>query len=319
MVDKKQIQTFLEQYAESFQDFLEQYLFPYIREGTVEQISGPLCYVLNAPAKRIRPALLFLCAGLAPKSSFAKDDKTYLVAYYVAVALELIHTYSLIHDDLPAMDNDDLRRGRPTCHIQYNEWTAILVGDALNTLAFELLAHAGEINSDLDLKKLVFILSKGAGISGIISGQALDLAAEKNELSKKQKKQSKEQLVDEIHLKKTAALFSVSCELGARIAFYKDMEPYREFGYKLGLLFQITDDLLDINGNEEIMGKASGKDQKKITYPNVFGIERSKRKCSILQGELHTLALNLEATSYNKLEYKKPFSELVDFVINRNS
>ena len=319
---KKQVKLFLSQYAAKFQIFLEKYIIPQIQRETSAQLADSICYVLTAPAKRVRPALVFMCAGIdfEGKKNESKNASI-IAAYYIATAIELIHTYSLIHDDLPAMDNDDLRRGQPTCHVKYGEWMAILTGDALNTLAFELLAYAAEKDSNLDLKAILLSLAKNAGLGGMIKGQAIDLESEKKNFLQSQNQNKKEKLLNEIHLNKTAALFSSSCELGALIAKDKDIILYREYGCKLGLLFQITDDLLDIKGDVALMGKSAKKDINKISYPNVFGVEKSIQKCSLLQEELQGLALSLDAKFQERQknsEYEKIFTQLIYFVSERD-
>ena len=188
----------------------------------------------------------------------------------VACALEFIHTYSLIHDDLPALDNDDLRRGKPTCHKKFGEATAILAGDALLTLAFETLA-----NAPIDPARRVAILSHVAAsagtVNGMVGGQVADLEAEGKPVAKK--------MLEYIHRSKTAALIRASVTAGALCvgASKDEVARLRRFGEKIGWAFQVTDDILDVEESSTALGKTAGKDiaQQKATYPAVYGLERS--------------------------------------------
>lgn len=224
-------------------------------------------YVLSGGGKRLRPALLFLCAEVNP--DHFKDQNLLLPA---AFALEAIHTYSLVHDDLPAMDNDDLRRGRPTCHVAFSEWEAILAGDALNTLAFETLASldaAAELRLDL-----IRMLAGSAGHQGMVAGQALDLFYEKNHLS------PTEELLYRIHRKKTGALFAAAAGMGAlfRACPEGQVSQFFSIGMQLGQLFQWVDDLLDATSTSEDLGKTIGKDAKagKLSAPLLMGLARAE-------------------------------------------
>ena len=190
-------------------------------------------------------------------------------AEMASAAIELVHTYSLIHDDLPAMDNDDFRRGVPTCHKVFNEGTAILAGDALLTLAFEVLAR--EIEPADMAAKLIGQLAHDAGPSGMIAGQMADLASENTKCNKK--------TLEYIHINKTAKLFRCAAGMGAICggATKKQYESLCEYGLKIGLCFQIADDILDVNSSTEELGKTVGKDAKssKCTYPSVVGIDKA--------------------------------------------
>ncbi len=220
-------------------------------------------YMLEGPGKRVRSAVL-LWSCQAVSGSINSE------AEYTAAAVEIVHTYSLIHDDLPAIDNDDLRRGKPTCHKQFDEATAILTGDALLTLAFEVLSHY--VQEPLKANALVEELSKAAGAAGMIAGQMVDLKSEGEKGTK--------ELVENIHTNKTAKMFSAAAAMGA-ICGNSDKEQYEtlgRYGLKIGLCFQITDDILDVSSSSEQLGKTAGKDQKakKVTYPAVVGLEKSK-------------------------------------------
>jgi geranylgeranyl pyrophosphate synthase len=192
-----------------------------------------------------------------------------------AAAVELIHVYSLVHDDLPAMDNDDLRRGRPTCHRAFDESTAILVGDALQARAFEVLANApAAINANARLEMLR-VLAEAIGTRGMAGGQAIDLESVKQSLG--------EAALERMHRQKTGALIQASVVLGAISAGLQDV-PQRaalaEFGAEIGLAFQIQDDILDVEGTTTTLGKRAGADADRVkpTYPSVMGLEKSREQ-----------------------------------------
>ena len=223
-----------------------------------------LVYTLEAPGKRIRAALVLWCCE-------AISGKTNKSAEIAAAAIEMVHTYSLIHDDLPAMDNDDFRRGRPTCHRAFDEATAILAGDALLTLAFEILTK--EIDKPAVSVKLIGELAQAAGPAGMVAGQMADLKAEKVK--------GTEKLLKYIHTNKTAKMFRGAAAMGA-IAGGANEKLYKalcEYGLKIGLGFQIADDILDVSASTKQLGKTAGKDEKasKCTYPAIFGMEKSKQ------------------------------------------
>lgn len=223
-------------------------------------------YSVFAGGKRLRP-ILFLASSEA-----VGGYSDHLLP--VACALELIHTYSLIHDDLPAMDNDDYRRGKPTSHKVFGEATAVLAGDALLTLAFGLIAECnltGNISSRVVLD-VIREVSTAAGSRGMIGGQILDIQSENRLIDKS--------LLEYIHSHKTGALFKASVRAGAMLGGGTDEQVrlLTEYAEYLGLAFQITDDILDVEGDSEILGKTVGSDQSKnkSTYPTVFGLEESK-------------------------------------------
>jgi len=225
--------------------------------------------MLLAGGKRFRPKLLL---GVVKAYNPLLVDN----AKYVAFAVELIHTYSLIHDDLPAMDNATLRRGHPTLHTTYDETTAILVGDALNTYAFEILSKA-PLHNDVKIE-LIKTLSEAAGPNGMVLGQAIDCYFENKRLT-----------LDELkflHINKTAKMIAASLKMGAVIVNKKDLaEKLYDFGIKLGLLFQIQDDLLDLD-DEENTGKTTGVDGNKNTFVTLLGEKRAKEKADKLAKEL---------------------------------
>ena len=227
------------------------------------QIMAAMRYSLESPGKRLRAVLVLMCCELA-------SGKTNPDADTAACAIEMVHTYSLIHDDLPAMDNDDFRRGRPSCHKQFGEATAILAGDALLTMAFELLSS--RITRQDMAVKLISILAKAAGAAGMIAGQMGDMEA--------QNRKGDLKMLEYIHQHKTAKMFEAACSMGAITAGAnkEQLEKLGQFGLKLGLCFQIADDILDVLASSKDLGKTAGKDaaQGKLTYPSLIGLEKSK-------------------------------------------
>jgi len=221
-------------------------------------------YTLYAPGKRIRAAIVLWCCELVSGGTNRNGE-------IAAAAIEIVHTYSLIHDDLPAMDNDDIRRGRPTCHKAFDEATAILTGDALLTLAFEILAK--EIDEPDIAVKIISQLAESAGPAGMIAGQMADLRAENLK--------GTVPMLEYIHQNKTARMFQCAALCGA-IAAAADTGQLRcfwEYGLNVGLAFQVADDILDVCGSSEQAGKTIGKDQKadKCTYPAVTGLDESQK------------------------------------------
>lgn len=244
--------------------------------------------------KRLRPALVY-AVGESMNISLDKLDAA-------ACAVELIHSYSLVHDDLPAMDDDDLRRGQPTCHIQFDEATAILVGDAQQTLAFEALSQDAFL-ADSDKVKLITLLSHASGGAGMIGGQIIDIQSNGHlpELSQLQK----------MHEMKTGALITASLLMGAaQSAHYPEKQPgLAKLGQKIGLAFQIHDDILDIEGSTEVLGKPQGSDEAadKSTYPKLLGVTQAKA----LRDELITDSLE----TLSALQLTNPFlNELIGYI-----
>lgn len=223
-------------------------------------------YAALGQGKRIRALLVCASADL-----FASD---LLVAVNGAVAVELIHAYSLVHDDMPCMDDDSLRRGKPTVHIAYDEATAMLVGDALQALAFEVLvSKRGDVSSSVRLKQ-VELLSKACGSLGMVGGQALDLIAVGNQISRRE--------LENMHVKKTGALIDASIRIGALYGSQFDQvfsEPLSQYASTLGLGFQVIDDILDVVSSKEVLGKSVGKDARdeKPTFVTIFGLEKAKK------------------------------------------
>jgi len=236
-----------------------------------------LRYSALGGGKRVRPVLVYATANALGMPETVVDG--------VACAVELIHAYSLVHDDLPAMDDDDLRRGRPTCHKAFDEATAILVGDALQVLAFETLASGPGLPADPAIRlELVRLLAIASGTNGMAGGQALDLAAVGRQLSLAE--------VEEMHARKTGALIHASVMMAAACSERTSESITRaldEFARAVGLAFQIQDDLLDIEGDATLLGKATGADRAhdKPTYPSSVGVDAARSRMN----ELHARAL----------------------------
>lgn len=242
------------------------------------KVKDAMKYSLLAGGKRIRPLLM-----LRIIQSYGLDYHDYLDA---ACAIEMIHTYSLIHDDLPGMDNDDLRRGKPTCHRQFDEATAILAGDGLLNEAVNVILKAN-YNSELKIA-LLSILYQASGVNGMILGQALDIEFENKKANRKE--------LDLIHHHKTGDLISASMQMGVLVANVDDLETFKEIGYKIGLAFQIQDDILDVVGNSELLGKNVGSDieNNKSTYVTLMGVAKSQEIADCYFNEAITLINKLK-------------------------
>jgi len=258
-----------------------------------------LAYTLSSPGKRIRPVMLLWCCELIGGKETAE-------ARTAAAAIEMVHTYSLVHDDLPAMDNDDLRRGRPTCHKAFDEGTAILTGDALLTLAFELLAT--RISEPVLAVKLIAQLAQAAGGAGMIAGQIADLKAENTV--------GTVEALEYIHINKTAKMFRAATTMGGLCgtATPEQLEALSQYGLKIGLGFQIADDILDVSASSEQLGKTAGKDVEaaKCTYPAVIGIEKSREIERTLAHEAVAALAPFGPTA-------DPLRQLALALLNRNS
>ena len=244
-------------------------------------VKEAMLYSLLAPGKRLRPLLLLYIL-----KAYDIDYHQYLD---FACAIEMIHTYSLIHDDLPGMDNDDLRRGRPTCHKKFDEATAILAGDALLNLAVNTVLHV-ECNSDLKIK-VCDALFEASGVNGMIYGQQLDLYYENKNANLDQLK--------EIHKNKTGKLITIPMQIASLIANVKDLQIWTQIGFDLGLAFQIQDDVLDVIGNQELLGKKVGSDEAshKSTYVTLLGIEKSQEMVNDLFDNCYNNVRNLNINS----------------------
>ena len=251
-----------------------------------------------AGGKRFRPGLL-LATGECFGAAITELIKT-------ACAFEMIHTYSLIHDDLPSMDDDDLRRGRPTCHVRFGEATAILAGDALQTLAFRTIAEDEHLDIAIRLA-LISELSRASGTpEGMVAGQALDMEAEARQVNARE--------LEEIHRHKTGALIVAAARCGAIIgkAANHELDAITSYGSHLGLLFQITDDLLDVTASAEDLGKTPGKDaeSRKATYPALYGIEETRAAA--------TAAHRAACDALNTIDRPTTsLKDIADFILNR--
>ena len=257
-------------------------------------------YSVEAGGKRLRP---ILCMAASEAVGGSEAD-----VMPAACALELIHTYSLIHDDLPAMDDDDLRRGKPTCHKAFNEATAILAGDALLTAAFEVLAARGGDHGVDSLKYLqvVYLMARASGYSGMVQGQMMDLSFEGKTISREE--------LERLQRFKTGALIEVSLRAGAILGggSPQQIAALGAYGRHIGLAFQMTDDILNIEGKPEMLGKAVGSDEAlgKATAPSVMGLEEAKARA----GELVESALAAVRIFDMKGE---PLAALARYVIER--
>ncbi len=263
------------------------------------KLVNALSYSLMSGGKRIRPLLSYATAE-ALEIDLAQAD-------YVAASIEMIHAYSLIHDDLPAMDNDDLRRGKPTCHVQFDDATAILAGDALQAMAFEVLSYI-----DADPKiivQLIRLLSLSCGVLGMAGGQSLDLESENKQLDKSS--------MDIIHQLKTGALISASVEMMGLLCTNCTDESklaLRQYAYDFGMAFQIIDDVLDVIGDEETIGKPVGSDESnnKSTYPSIMGLDDSK-KAALSHSQNAVAQLQVLPGDSSYLQY------LAEYLVSRKS
>ena len=257
-------------------------------------------YSLFAGGKRIRPLLAMASAEAVLDAPTGIES--------CACALELIHTYSLIHDDLPALDNDDLRRGRPTCHKVYGDAMAILAGDALLTLAFEVLAKLEGVSAERRVDLVRELATASGTVGGMIGGQVNDIQGEG--------KHPTAALLDSIHRAKTGALLRASVRMGAIYAGANaaQLVALTSFGEHIGLAFQIVDDILDVEQSSEALGKTAGKDaaQEKITFPAVYGIERSRE-----MAEQERLSAHRSLQPFD--DRAQRLRELADLVVRRNT
>jgi farnesyl diphosphate synthase len=291
-----EIKAALAQNARDVDATLEQ-LLP-ARFDPESRLMDAVRYATLSGGKRIRPFLVM--------SSSALFGVSKPFALRVAAAIEMVHCYSLIHDDLPAMDNDDLRRGLPTCHVKFDEATAILAGDALLARAFEVIAEPATHPDPRVRSDLVGELAKAAGADGMVGGQMLDLIAEKVPLEMAE--------ITRMQRMKTGALIAFSCEAGALLGKASDSARHalRAYAHDLGLAFQIVDDLLDVEGNDEELGKRTQKDEGagKATFVSVLGVERARAQSDMLAQQA---VQHLEIFS----ESAAPLRALASFVVNR--
>ena len=252
--------------------------------------------MLEAGGKRFRPALLLAVVE-------AYNPLLLEGAYHAAYAIELLHTYSLIHDDLPAMDDADLRRGHQTLHKRFDEVTAVLVGDALNTYAFEVLSNAPF--SDATRVKLVRSLASNGGLNGMVLGQAIDCQFENQPLTLEQ--------VKTLHINKTGKLIASALEMGAIISGQKELErTIYDFGIKVGLLFQIQDDILDVTQSDEEAGKTTNNDEAKNSFVTLLGLEKAVSEADTLASEIEEQLLSFDENLQSTL------SPILNSYINRH-
>jgi len=254
-------------YLNDKQQLIESALSNYLPDQSASRLTQAMAYSLMNGGKRLRPILcMAACESMGGRAAQALP---------VACAIEMIHTYSLIHDDLPALDNDVLRRGRPTCHMAFDEATAILAGDGLLTLSFQLLSEFDEVSAyvsrDIQLT-LISLISKAAGYQGMIEGQMRDLLSEGQSISLG--------ALEDLHLLKTGAMIEASVVSGALLGGGSPdaITRMKQYARCIGLAFQIQDDILNVEGDPDVMGKSAGTDQlhKKGAYPALLGLEKAK-------------------------------------------
>ncbi|MBD3674112.1 MAG: polyprenyl synthetase family protein [Planctomycetaceae bacterium] len=296
MTEVSLLQEIWTEYRADIDTALESYLD--LGPNCPDKLREAMHYSLMAGGKRLRPILVLLaCEACGGKA---------VDALPAACAIEMIHTYSLIHDDLPAMDDDDLRRGKPTNHKQFGEALAILAGDALLTLAFQIMAQ--DVQPQEVAAACCADLAAAAGATGMVAGQVVDLEAEDSGIKDVQH-------LEGIHRRKTGRLLSCALSLGARIAGadWEMRNHLVEYGKSVGLAFQIADDLLDISGDSEIIGKQTQKDADhgKLTYPSLLGVEESRDKAKQLIQDAHERLKPLG-------ERGQRLAALADFIIARD-
>ena len=266
----------------------------------LERLQSACHYSISNGGKRLRPALVYATAHTL--NSRLPDDEL----DQIAAAVECIHSYSLVHDDLPAMDDDKLRRGKPTCHIAYDEPTAILVGDGLQAFAFELLCTLPSLNSSLQIK-MVQLLAQAAGSMGMVGGQMIDLDSENQAIDIN--------TLEYMHKLKTGALIRASVGLGGLAAEADDSirTALDQFAGCIGLAFQVQDDILDIESDTNTLGKQQGADMalNKPTYPSLLGMERAKLLATELTTKAHSTLASISADC-------RLLHELADFIVTRN-
>ena len=286
-----------------FQEQASMALDSFLPVATVQPVHlhEAMRYAVLGEGKRIRPVLVYATGtalGLKPEQMHA-----------AAAAVEMIHAYSLVHDDLPAMDDDDLRRGRPTCHKAYDEATAILAGDALQALAFHVLATDDSMNISAEQRlRMITLLADASGSEGMAGGQAIDLAAVGKSLNLEQLKN--------MHNHKTGALICASVELGALCCpnvAESSLTAVRHYAEAIGLAFQVQDDILDIESDTETLGKPQGSDieRNKPTYPNLLGLDGAKQEAK----NLHQQAIESIQSFGQKADILR---WIADYIVQRN-
>ncbi|MEO6050308.1 MAG: farnesyl diphosphate synthase [Pyrinomonadaceae bacterium] len=292
--------TEIEEFISAVSRDLDKTLDEHVPKSKAEptRLHEAIRWSIFAGGKRIRPAIL-TAAGRTFGAVNAQLSQT-------AAAVEMIHTYSLIHDDLPAMDNDDLRRGKATCHKQFGEATAILAGDVLQTLAFKAIADDETLGAETRIRLISTLADASGTPTGMVSGQQLDLDAEGKTLPLEK--------IEQIHRQKTGALISAAAVAGAIIgdASEDELTAIKIYGARLGLLFQVTDDLLDVTQRTGILGKTAGKDEssEKATYPGHFGIEKTRAMAAAIRDEACDALLLVERDT-------SLLRDLTDLVVTR--
>ncbi|WP_394165804.1 polyprenyl synthetase family protein [Neptunomonas phycophila] len=285
----------LDHYKQRTESQLNQFL---LHSSIDPVLQEAMRYGLFNGGKRVRPSLVYITNEILEGHVDAADR--------AACAIECIHSYSLVHDDLPAMDNDDLRRGKPTCHIAYDEATAILAGDALQCFAFELLSQ--ETTHPSQQLAMIQVLARASGDKGMCAGQSFDLRNVNKPLTLAQ--------LEEMHRCKTGALINASLELGYLASGYQD-EKIRHalqlYGDAIGLAFQVKDDILDVEGDTATLGKPQGSDvdQNKPTYPALLGMDAAKAKLQSLHSQAHDALSPLHKKG-------EPLKAMADFICQRS-
>ena len=295
--------TQLKVFLQEHQSCVEIALDAWLPAATIqpEHLHAAMRYSVLSEGKRIRPVLVYAAGKVFDVKRSALDAP--------ACAVEMIHAYSLIHDDLPVMDNDDLRRGRPTCHKVYGEATAILAGDSLQALSFHVLAHDNNMIVDAEQKiQMINILANASGSRGMAGGQAIDLASVGKALNIIE--------LENMHIHKTGALIRASIELGALSQPGVDVDAFEKVSHYakcVGLAFQIRDDILDVESDTKTLGKPQGSDMEKNkpTYPNLLGVDGAKDVAE----QLYEEAISSLSTFDEKAV---PLRRLADYIVHRN-
>ena len=290
---------FLEPWRDRIETALREFLETEL-VGVPEELAAPLRYSVLSPGKRIRPLLMMAAHRAAGGSLDRVVD--------LACSVELVHAYSLVHDDLPCMDDDVLRRGRPTVHVRFGVGPAVMVGAALMPLAVQaILRFSADLGvDDRTTRRLIASLTAASGASGMVGGQLLDLRAEGRAVGRGE--------LERIHTGKTARLISASVAMGGIAAGASDLEVRRleRFGLRLGLAFQAIDDILDLRGDTEMLGKESGRDTalRKATYPGIFGVEEAERMSRRLASAATSELADLDEAA--------ELRDLAEYIINRS-
>ena len=290
-------QSYFKKLLENNSRYFDQQLKKILKQKNFGILKEPIEYSILGQGKRLRP---LLCMETSKVFSVPND-----VSIFCAIAIECIHTYSLVHDDLPSMDDDDLRRGQPTIHKKWNEATAVLVGDSLQSLSFEVLSDYQFKVSDKVKNKLIWSLARKSGASGMVLGQALDIEAESSQ------KQLEIDQISKLQEYKTGKLISWSCEVGPIIAG-ENAEPFVTYASKIGLAFQIIDDILDVTSSSKTLGKEVGKDieKNKATFVSKLGLDNSRKMAAELVSEA------CEAISVFK-DRSRNLCQIANFIVSR--